>query len=557
MRSFFISISCIFLFSTGNAQKTSSLHVWEVFEISLTTRSQISQPYIEGLQSGEIPYLMAEFRGIAGEASGKIHHVPGFWDGNYSWKVRFAPPCAGGWYYETRSVDRGLNNKKGKFTASEWTEEEKVENPTRRGLIQVTKTAPRQGRYFTYFDGTPFLWVGDTWWNWTKEDIQFDSFKKLIDTRSEQHFTVGQLFFAGNGWGPSSSLLDDATYQIPDLQQIRKVEEMIRYANQKGITVWIHAWWSRENIRESIGAENMKRWWRYVVHRLQAYNVIWVLAGEYNMYQYGGFDLDFWNELGDLIKREDPFDRITSTHPTPPGWEGGADAPQWSTAEVVHNQDWLDYNQSQPGHGKWRNELIPEIVINAYQKEPPKPIVVTEPWYEFIEGNPTAMDIRFGAWTAFLCGAAGHSYGGGQIWRAHLPESPSGADAWPQEMSFSENTMLYEGAESISFFSEFLQLIEWWKLEPHPEFVQENPSHFCSAVPGEEYLIYLRYGGSVRINLQDASAKIMKYEWIDLTNGKTVKQGEIKGGNISSFSPPEDYPGNLEFKDWLLHITKK
>jgi len=29
--------------------------------------------------------------------------------------------------------------------------------------------------------------------------------------------------------------------------------------------------------------------------------------------------------------------------------------------------------------------------------DPPKPVVVTEPWYEFIEGNPTAMDVRFAA----------------------------------------------------------------------------------------------------------------------------------------------------------------
>jgi hypothetical protein len=557
MRSFvflFILISVCFN-STG--QKASTLHPWEVFEISFSTRSQFSSPYVEGLKEGEKPYLMAEFTGISGEANGKSILIPGFWDGDLQWKIRFSPPFAGEWRYATQSADHFLNNKKGRFNVSEWTVEEKTENPIRRGVIQVMNTGERKGRYFTYFDGTPFLWVGDTWWNWTKDDITFNSFKNLADTRAAQHYTVGQLFFAGNGWGPSSSLLDDATYQIPHLEQIRNVEEMIRYANQKGITVWIHAWWSRENINETIGAENMRRWWRYVVHRLQAYNVIWVLAGEYNMYNYGGFDISFWNELGTLIKNEDPFDRITSAHPTPPGWDGGAGAPQWSTAEVIQNQEWLDYNQSQPGHGKWRNELIPEIVTYAYHREPPKPIVVTEPWYEFIEGNPTSMDIRFGAWTAFLSGAAGHSYGGGHVWRAHLPESPSGVGAWPLDTSFTVNTMLYKGAESLSFFSEFLHRIKWWELEPHPEFVLENPSHFCSAVPGEEYLIYLRYGGSLSVDLQHASGKIMKYEWIDLSTEKSVKQGELNGGNISSFSPPEDYPGRLEYKDWLLHIIEK
>ncbi len=556
MRSFLFFFLFIFFFSNGKCQKSLTLHEWEVFEIALSTKTRISEPYVEGLKEGEKPYLMAEFTGISGEANGKSYLVPGFWDGESQWKIRFAPPFSGEWRYETQSADRWLKNKKGKLQIIKWTKEEKIENPTRKGMIQVAQTGNRRGRYFTYSDGTPFLWVGDTWWNWTKDDIHFESFKELAETRSLQHFTVGQLFFAGNGWGPSSSLLDGTTYRIPDLEQIHQVEEMIRYANQKGITVWIHAWWSRENINESIGAENIIRWWRYVVHRLQAYNVIWVLAGEYNMYHYGGFDLSFWNELGSLIKHEDPFHRITSAHPTPPGWEGGAGAPQWSTAEVIHKEEWLDYNQSQPGHGKWRNELIPDIVAYAYRKEPPKPIVVTEPWYEFIEGNPGAMDIRYGAWTAFLCGAAGHSYGGGHIWRTHLPESPSGVGAWPMDTSFTFNTMLYKGAESISFFSEFLHRIQWWRLEPHPEFVLENPSHFCSAVPGEEYLIYLRYGGSVSVNLQDAMGK-MNFEWIDLTTGKSARQGEMEGGNVTRFSPPEDYPGSMNYKDWLLYISRK
>ncbi len=174
--------------------------------------------------------------------------------------------------------------------------------------------------------------------------------------------------------------------QNPKLDQIRKVEEMIKYANSKGITVWIHAWWSREGINKSIGEDNIIRWWKYVIHRLHAYNVIWVIAGEYNMNNYGGFPLEFWNRLGKIIKDEDPYERISGAHPTPPMWSGGADAPQWSTAETVHSQPWLDYNQSQTGHARWCNELIPWIITNAYNKQPAKPVVVTGPWYQFLKG---------------------------------------------------------------------------------------------------------------------------------------------------------------------------
>jgi hypothetical protein len=335
------------------------------------------------------------------------------------------------------------------------------------------------------------------------------------------------------------------------------VEKMIEYANSKGITVWIHPWWSREGINKSIGEENIMRWWRYVIQRLHAYNVIWVLAGEYNMNNYGGFPLEFWNRIGEIVKAEDPYNRIVSAHPTPPMWSGGADAPQWSTAEAIHEQKWLDYNQSQTGHARWCNELTPWIITNAYNKKPAKPVVVTEPWYEFIEGNPSAMDIRFGAWSAVMSGAAGHSYGGGHIWRVHLPERPTGVDSWPMDTSFATNTMLYPGAVSVGFMGKYLRKMEWWKLEPHPELVIENPSPYCLADPGNEYLFYLRYGGSVRIDLRTYPASsAFTFTWTDLVNSLDEENGIIAGGTIVEIKCPEDYPGFVYFKDWLLHIKR-
>lgn len=78
--------------------------------------------------------------------------------------------------------------------------------------------------------------------------------------------------------------------------------------------------------------------WCYLIHRFGAYNVIWVLAGEYNMHNNAGFSLDFWKELGEMVKNEDPWNRIVSLHNTPPFWDGGAEAPQCSTGEFLHNE---------------------------------------------------------------------------------------------------------------------------------------------------------------------------------------------------------------------------
>ena len=89
------------------------------------------------------------------------------------------------------------------------------------------------------------------------------------------------------------------------------------------------------------------------------------------------------------MHREDPYAHAIGVHNTPPGWSAGqmGDSAQWSTGSVLHDEPWLDFNGSQVGHGKWRNELVPRIISLDYARKPAKPVVITEPWYEFAEGS--------------------------------------------------------------------------------------------------------------------------------------------------------------------------
>jgi len=541
-----MGLPAVLLLGAWASAQPPELKLWEVFELSLKARSQPANPYLEGLREGVRPYLTAAFR-----SHERTYLVAGFWDGEDTWKIRFAPPAPGEWTYETFSVDPGLDGRRGRLHATAWSEEERQAVPTRRGLIYVSRRGPRAGRYFEYADGTPFLWIGDTWWAWSKKGIHFTSFQKLADDRAAKGFSIGQLYFAGD-WLLAKSRDE------PDLEQIRKVEEMIRYANRRGITVWIHAWWSGERFASTVKPEQARRWWRYVVHRLAAYNVVWVLAGEYNMNNYGGMGLAFWKDLGELIKREDPYRRIVSTHPTPPLWSGGAQAPQWSTGEVLHKEKWLDYNQIQVGHGRSRNEMIPLVVRADYARRPAKPVVVTEPWYEFVPGAAAAEDVRFGACSAILSGAAGHTYGGGHIWWAHVPEAPAKQGAWPLEESFQVNTLDYPGALGMAFLAQILRSLEWWLLEPHPELVRNYAAPFCLATPGKKYLVYLRWGGQVQLNLQPSTNRdVFEYQWFDLAEARRSKSGNITGGGIRELSSPETFPRFRQPKDWLLVVTRQ
>jgi hypothetical protein len=287
--------------------------------------------------------------------------------------------------------------------------------------------------------------------------------------------------------------------------------------------------------------------------------VIWVVAGEYNKENYGGMGLPFWKNLGALMKQEDPYNRVVSIHNTPPNWEGGAKAPQWSTAEVLNNEAWMDYNQVQVGHGRMANEMVPSVVKKSLATLPKKPVVVTEPWYEFKEGNPTGRDVRFAAWSAILSGAAGHSYGGGHVWRVHLPESPAKLESvWPIERGFENNTLDYEGARSMGHLSNFFKKIEWWKMAPHPNLVLDYPEDkYCLALPGQEYVVYARWGGTLKIDLKGLPENDeFRCYWIDPSTAKEFIPSVVKGGSEVFLSAPEVYPGVVTFRDWVLHIKK-
>jgi len=327
---------------SGGLCKAAIIHQWDVFTITLSSHKTYANPYLDIPVSKGKDLIKATFVGTSGNAINRRIEIIGFWNGGSEWKLNFTPPETGSWKYTTYSTDRSMNGLKGAIDVIAWSDEEKAANPVRHGFIRVKMEGAGAGHFFEYTDGHPVLWIGDTWWNWTDSRIHFDTFKKLVDDRSEKGFNIGQLFVPGNGWSRESSLLDE-TYNIPDIEHIKRVEEMIRYANSKGITVWIHGWWSRKDLNISVGSEKMQRWWRYLVHRFASYNVIWVLAGEYNMYNYGGYPLDFWKNLGSLVKNEDPYERILGVHNTPPFWDGGAEAPQWSTGEVLHQESWLDF----------------------------------------------------------------------------------------------------------------------------------------------------------------------------------------------------------------------
>lgn len=119
----------------------AKVETWRAHELVLTA----SKEYATG---GEAVRLDVTF---THPKSGVRVVRPGFWDGGKTFRVRFAPPKAGGWTWKSACADdAALNGRRGGFLVEAYTGALDV---YAHGLPQADGSA----RYLTHADGTPLL----------------------------------------------------------------------------------------------------------------------------------------------------------------------------------------------------------------------------------------------------------------------------------------------------------------------------------------------------------------------------------------------------------------
>src|SRR5512146_2775934 len=113
--------------SASHAELTA--HVWELHEIELHASKSYANPYVN-------VETWVELTG-----PGFAKRVYGFWDGGDVYRVRIVATAPGTWNWISGSnqpADAGLNGKRGRLTARDWTDAEKRANPNRRGFLRPT-----------------------------------------------------------------------------------------------------------------------------------------------------------------------------------------------------------------------------------------------------------------------------------------------------------------------------------------------------------------------------------------------------------------------------------
>ena len=415
--------------------------------------------------------------------------VPGFWAGGRNWRGRYSSATLGVHRFRTECSDpsdAGLHGAEGAVEVTPY----RGDHPLfLHGGLRIAA----DHRHFAYQDGTPFFWLGDTWWMGLCARLKWpEDFQTLAADRKPKGFNVIQIVA---GLYPDMPAFDERGANEagfpwePDYRRIRPeyfdaADRRIFYLVEQGFVPCVVGAWGYH--LPWLGPDKMKQHWRYLVARWGALPVVWCAAGEGTMPFYlsknpaaeSALQKREWTEVIRSIHATDPFHRLVTIHPPS------------RARDTVTDARVLDFDMHQSGHGEpaFRHGAL---ALGAYCSEPIMPIISGEARYEALEigRKLDASDARQAFWAHVInSGCAGHTYGANGIWQVNQQDRPYGASPGGNNWGTTpwDDAMRLPGSAQLAAAKRLLESIPWYKLEPHPEWVawsepETRPLSFAAA----------------------------------------------------------------------------
>jgi hypothetical protein len=405
------------------AANTSDVHVWEMKQISLKAEKDYENCYTDVT-------CWIELKGP--NFSKRIY---GFWDGGRDFLVRIVATEPGNWQWTSGSNqpdDNGLNNHSGEFTAVDWSEEEKQQNPNRHGFVRPTPN----GHALQYADGTPFFMIGDTWLAGTTWRLPFRGvtpaknytpgpgigFEDAVAYRKKQGFNSASMIacfpnwesdcnpstyadssglYLRNAWEKFDYFVDgdeltaknmrdeygnrpfqmsDEHKGVADFDRInpeyfQSLDKKMQYLSEQGFLPLL----------ETIRRDNCPAWKAYF-----DFNESFARYVQYLISRYGAYNMLFSGIHLDWIPKEysltaDEFNEALIYHlkkygPLPFGQPHTTLINNSTYLQFGHNQScpWLTMHSV---GNKPRDHRVAETIETLFKLEPPYPAINFEPYY--------------------------------------------------------------------------------------------------------------------------------------------------------------------------------
>jgi len=264
------------------------------------------------------PFTEIELDAVVTQPDGNKLRVPMFWDGSKRWCLRYASSKIGLHTFRTECSD-STNTKLQAIEGSIKIVSYKRKNTLYRyGPIRAAKNK----RYFEHADGTPFLWLADTWWKALCKRMTWDDFQELTADRKAKGFNAVQIVC---GPYPDEAMMEarweneggmpyeEKDFSIVNPKYFKYADRRIEHLVDAGIVPVIAGGWGRpqgggKSTLMQVGLEGYKRHWRNLVARYGAYPTVWMVGGEAKD-AYGP-----WSDLARYLKDTDPYQRLTCYH---------------------------------------------------------------------------------------------------------------------------------------------------------------------------------------------------------------------------------------------------
>ncbi|UVI33523.1 S-layer homology domain-containing protein [Paenibacillus spongiae] len=490
---------------------------------------------LESLAAYDNPFLDVDATATFTGPSGEILTRPAFWDGGGTWKVRFAPTSAGEWTVTTASNqpgDAGLNRSEPiAFTAVPYDGPLEV---YKRGFLK----ADGGKRYFTYGDGTPFFYLGDTHWLMPDEDFEASNvdgigsqFKYAVDHRVSQGYTVYQsepLYANGMGLNVSSGIAADSLAKLAD------IDRKFQYVADAGL---VHAnvaltFTSVLNVTDPDLLQRLGRYWQA---RYGAYPVLWTTAQEIDP-RFGNIDPQYWQLVAKGIHDSDAYKHPLTAH---------------MAAVASFETTWGD----KPYHS-WFAAQVLTLTKEFYQSfmayPAVKPVVTYETGYE--HNSTTTEYARKAPYIAFQNGSFGFGYGAQGVWA--INHSPDDWFHYGPYYRWFDGLNAQAGSQ-MTYFKSFYSDLEWWRLTPvfgdtsYADFAAQGQS-FLAVDSSRTYAAYFADTTKKRTGtLKRMADTTYKAQWYNTRTGEYTLISDAVVPINGQWTVPEKPDEN----DWMLLVT--
>lgn len=475
---------------------------WQPHDFSFTAKSEAPNPF-------QIPFSAT----VSGPGR-IVLSVPGFYDGNGTWKVRVSPTVEGPWSLVTKSDVTELDGRQAAFTCVA------NANPNLHGPLRVDKANPH---HFVFEDGARFFLQGYEYdWLWaldmgapgvptveTSLDLLARHGFNYVILNSYAHDTGWRKDKAGpDDYGPPARYAWEGSNEAPDHSRMnlafwQHYDRVMEALHQRGIQAHMLMKVYNKQVKwPARGSAEDDLFFRWLIARYAAYpNVIWDFSKE----AHNEKDADYKFGRLRFLRANDPYRRLVTVHDDDKLNDSGA------------LDELTDFRADQQ-HANWRAVILRQRARRAW------PVVNVEFGYEH---GPGGLDDKtYGttqepeevvrrAWEIAMAGGYTAYYYTYTAWDVVRPlDVPL-------------------GYAYFKHFGDFWRSTEFWKLEPADALVGDG---WCLAIPGREYVVFQNTAAPFTLKIAGAKSP-MTAEWFNSHTGRRIAAGSFNNG-VANLTPP-------------------